>query len=117
MILEGLSAWAVLFVAPATAAPVASAPEPIADVWLALADCESGQTWDEGDGGLGPFRGGLQFHPDTWAAFAPPGWPADPAAATPAQEVAVAERVLAAQGWGAWPVCARKLGLIGAHDG
>lgn len=79
--------------------------------WAELAECESGGDWTEGDGGLGPFRGGLQFHPDTWAAFRDDDMPADPAAATPRQQVTVAERVLDAQGWGAWPVCSRKLGL------
>lgn len=109
MIVEGWLAGAL--VVPAIAGPVVSAPEPIADVWVALADCESDGTWDEGDGGLGPFRGGLQFHPDTWAGFAPDGFPDDPADATPRQQVDVAERVLARQGWKAWPVCSRKLGL------
>lgn len=109
MILPGLSAATLLFVAPAAVTPVEPAPVP--EPWRSLADCESDLTWDEGDGGLGPFRGGLQFHPDTWAAFAPDHLPDDPAEATPAQEIVVAERVLDAQGWGAWPVCSRKLGL------
>lgn len=113
MILEGLTATAVLFIAPAATGPVEPAPDPVPEPWRSLAACESDLTWDEGDGGLGPFRGGLQFHPDTWAGFAPDGYPDDPADATPAQEIAVAERVLAVQGWGAWPTCSRKLGLYG----
>jgi hypothetical protein len=27
------------------------------------------------------------------------------------QQIVVAERVRASQGWGAWPACTRKLGL------
>ncbi|HEX4359947.1 MAG TPA: transglycosylase family protein, partial [Pseudonocardia sp.] len=36
-----------------------------------------------------------------------------PAGASRAQQIAVAERVLAAQGWGAWPSCSRKVGAKG----
>lgn len=114
MILSSTAAGAVaalVWVAPATYGTVDLAPETIADVWIALADCESGGIWDEGDGGLGPFRGGLQFHPDTWAGFKPDHYPSDPVEATPRQQVDVAERVLERQGWKAWPVCSRKLGL------
>jgi hypothetical protein len=34
-----------------------------------------------------------------------------PHQASRTQQIAVAERVLAAQGWKAWPACSRKLGL------
>src|SRR5690606_20551051 len=33
--------------------------------------------------------------------------------ATRGQQIVVAERVLANQGWGAWPVCSRKSGVTG----
>lgn len=104
---------ACLVVPPPPVAP--AVPEP----FRSLADCESSLTWDEGDGGLGPFRGGLQWHPDTWPAVKPAGAPDDPADATAAQEVAAARTLLAEPwgGWHHWPVCARKLGLIGGHDG
>ena len=116
MILEGLTATAVLFIAPAAAGPVEPAPHPVPEPWRSLADCESGLTWDEGDGGLGSFRGGLQWTARTWQAVKPDGAPTDPADATPAQEVAAAERLMN-EPWGGfhhWPTCARKLGLIGA---
>ncbi len=95
-------------------------PEPQRSVWDRLADCESGE-WT-GDGGFvdgsanwaataGTFEGGLQFHPNTWDGFKDPGMPDAAYQASRAQQIAVAERVLDAQGWGAWPVCSRKIGL------
>lgn len=85
-------------------------PGPQGGVWYLLAQCESGGNWAENAGTI--YDGGLQFHPQTWLAyggaeFAPEAW-----MATPAQQILVAERVLAGQGWGAWPSCAAKLGLI-----
>ena len=76
--------------------------------WDALAQCESGGNWaiNTGNG----FSGGLQFTPSTWAAYGGVGAPQN---ATRAQQIAVAERVQAGQGWGAWPACAAQLGLSG----
>jgi len=74
--------------------------------WDALAQCESGGNWgiNTGNG----FSGGLQFTPSTWAGFGGQGAPEN---ATREQQIAVAENVLAGQGWGAWPACSAKLGL------
>ncbi|MCR5913849.1 DUF348 domain-containing protein [Corynebacterium sp. zg254] len=78
-------------------------------VWDAIAQCESGGNWaiNTGNG----YQGGLQFSPSTWAGFG--GTEYAPAAhmATREQQIAVAERVRASQGWGAWPSCTSKLGL------
>ncbi len=76
--------------------------------WDALAQCESGGNWaiNTGNG----FSGGLQFTPSTWAAYGGTGAPEN---ASRAQQIAVAERVQAGQGWGAWPSCAAQLGLSG----
>lgn len=107
----------------ATAAEVAEpepAPEPQRSVWDRLADCESG-SWT-GSGGFveasanwsataGLFEGGLQFHPDTWDGFKPAGYPEAAYEASREQQILVAEKVLAQQGWEAWPVCSRKIGL------
>ena len=83
--------------------------------WCSLAQCESGGTWDYDASrysfGNGLFDGGLQFHPSTWTDYKDPGDPQYAWQASPARQIAVAERVLAAQGWGAWPTCSRKLGL------
>jgi Transglycosylase-like domain len=82
-------------------------------VWAALASCESGGDWSY-NGGSG-FDGGLQFHPSTWAAYASSvlgvGAPAAAYLASPGEQIAVAEAVLEAQGWGAWPACSAQLGL------
>ncbi|AMM18832.1 transglycosylase [Frondihabitans sp. PAMC 28766] len=89
-----------LAAAPASAAPTST--------WQALAQCESGGNWaiNTGNG----YYGGLQFTQGTWAAN---GGTGSPAAASEATQISVAERVLASQGWGAWPACSAKLGLSG----
>lgn len=82
---------------------------PVTTVWDRLAECESGGDWATNTGN--GYSGGLQFHPRTWTAhggseFAPAAWQAPRVA-----QIAVAKRVLASQGWKAWPACSRKLGL------
>ena len=76
--------------------------------WDALAQCESGGNWaiNTGNG----YSGGLQFSPSTWAAY---GGSGAPESASREQQIAVAENVLAGQGWGAWPSCSAQLGLSG----
>jgi cell wall-associated NlpC family hydrolase len=75
--------------------------------WDRVARCESGGDWaiDTGNG----YQGGLQFAPETWSSNG--GGEYAPAAhlATRDQQIAVAERVLAHQGPGAWPVCGGPL--------
>ncbi|MBT2596137.1 transglycosylase family protein [Arthrobacter sp. ISL-72] len=92
----------------ATAANAAVPTATSASTWDALAQCESGGNWSTNTGN--GFSGGLQFTSSTWAAFGGTGSPAD---ATREQQIAVAEKVQASQGWGAWPACAAKLGLSG----
>ncbi|MFN2557647.1 MAG: transglycosylase family protein [Nitriliruptorales bacterium] len=92
--------------------------------WDRLADCESGSwdsngkpiensaRWNYGAGsGGGGFEGGLNFHPGTWDAYRRPNMPAHAGLASKGHQIEVAERVLASQGWSAWPRCSRKLGL------
>jgi hypothetical protein len=82
-------------------------------VWDALARCEAGGRWDAVRmiSGRIAYSGGLQFAPRTWSAFRLEGFPELAHEATREQQIAVGERVLARQGWGAWPACARRLGL------
>jgi LysM repeat protein len=92
-------------------APLAIAPTASADsgsAWDRLAQCESGGNWaiNTGNG----FSGGLQFTSGTWRAF---GGTGVAHRASREEQIVVAERVLAKQGWGAWPACSRKLGLRG----
>ena len=88
-----------------TATRSASAPSS-GGVWDRLAQCESGGNWgiNTGNG----YSGGLQFSPGTWAAHGGSGSAAN---ASRAEQIRVAERVRASQGWGAWPACSSKLGL------
>jgi resuscitation-promoting factor RpfA len=74
--------------------------------WDKLAQCESGGKWNTNTGN--GFSGGLQFTPSTWRAY---GGKGSPHGASRAEQIAVAERVLAAQGPGAWPTCSKKTGL------
>ena len=120
MIVVGMIAG-VLVTVPVT--PDYSAPDPVvmpADpeyptVWDELAECESHGEWDYDPAtatwGTRIHEGGVQFAPSTWDAFRLDGYPDAAYDATREQQIAVAERVLDAQGWAAWPACSRKMGL------
>jgi hypothetical protein len=71
--------------------------------WGAIAACESGGNWGANTGN--GFYGGLQFTQGTWNAYGGGQYAASANQATPGQQMAVANRVLAGQGIGAWPVC------------
>ena len=82
-----------------TAAPAASSGAN----WAAIAACESGGNWstDTGNG----FYGGLQFTQQTWLAYGGGQYASSANLASESQQIAVAQRVEAGQGIGAWPVC------------
>ncbi len=74
--------------------------------WDATASCESHGRWDINTGN--GYWGGLQFSHGTWLGNG--GAPFDgtgPFPFTKAEQIMVAERVLAGQGPHAWPVCFR----------
>jgi resuscitation-promoting factor RpfA len=75
--------------------------------WDQVASCESGGNWgiNTGNG----YLGGLQFSQGTWAAHGGSEYAPSAHLATRDQQIAVAERVLASQGRGAWPVCGHGL--------
>jgi hypothetical protein len=75
--------------------------------WWQLCLCESGGNWTMRN----EYHGGLSFHPLTWAAYRPKGIPKYAYLATPGEQLRVARKVLADQGWDAWPACSRRLGL------
>ena len=113
-------ASAVAFLAALTA-PQAAAHQ--VDIWIRMADCESG----DGDGQApytaswahnGYFDGGLQFLPSTWNtakrlrevrwfaarygyAYQAPAW----------VQIRVADNWRRHTSWAQWPDCSRKLGL------
>jgi len=95
----------------ATTAPAAQA----VSVWDAVAACESGGNWaiNTGNG----YYGGLQFSVPTWRAFGGTAYAPSANRASKAVQIAVARRVLAVQGPGAWPVCGRRAGLTLANGG
>ena len=98
-------------------AAAALATAPLADAatntqWDALAQCESGGNWSINTGN--GFYGGLQFTASTWRAYGGSAFAATANKATREQQISVAAKVAASQGWGAWPVCSAKAGIRGA---
>jgi hypothetical protein len=85
------------------AGPASAAPHD----WSGVADCESSGNWtiNSGNG----YYGGLQFSQSTWAGYGGTSYAPRADQATPSQQIAVAERVLAGQGVGAWPTCGAHL--------
>lgn len=81
-------------------------------VWDRIAACESGGNWNTSTGN--GYYGGLQFSASTWRAY---GGGGSASGASREQQIAVAERVVAAQGWGAWPVCSRRAGAMSDKAG
>ncbi len=75
--------------------------------WDIVAACESSGNWaiNTGNG----YHGGLQFAPSTWSSFGGGEYAPVAYQATREEQIAVAEKVLAGQGKGAWPVCGRGL--------
>lgn len=97
-----MSAGAMIISAEsAHAAPVST--------WDKVAQCESGGDWkiNTGNG----YYGGLQFTAGTWSSAGGQAYAKRADLASKAQQIAVAEKVLATQGPGAWPVCSLKAGL------
>jgi LysM repeat protein len=94
----------------AVAAPLmvsGTASAATASEWDAVAQCESGGNWSINTGN--GYYGGLQFSASTWAAYGGTQYAAQANQATKAQQIAVAEKVLAGQGKGAWPNCGVNL--------
>ena len=112
----GAAPAAAAHAAPAPAAPAHAAPAPAAPAqapstaggvnWSAIAACESGGNWATNTGN--GFYGGLQFTEQTWLAYGGGRYAPSANLATQAQQIAVARRVLAGQGIGAWPVCGAR---------
>ena len=102
-------------VAAAVGAPVATAGTAQAATdatWNRLAQCESSGNWhiNTGNG----YYGGVQFSDSTWDAYGGERYASTADQATREQQIVIAEKVLDAQGWGAWPACSSELGLDGS---
>ncbi|SEM67028.1 transglycosylase family protein [Streptacidiphilus jiangxiensis] len=104
------TAAAALLCALPMVSDTASAQVPTS-VWDQLAMCESSGRWhiDTGNG----FYGGLQISLETWREAGGTRYAPRPDLAAKAEQIAVAEVILAWQGWDAWPGCSRDLGLHG----
>jgi hypothetical protein len=82
-------------------------------VWDKVAKCESGNRWHIATGN--GYYGGLQFSSSTWRGFGGRKYASQAHKATKAEQIAIARRVLAGQGAGAWPTCGRRAGLTKAN--
>ncbi|MCK8434104.1 LysM peptidoglycan-binding domain-containing protein [Streptomyces sp. D2-8] len=99
--------------APLMAAGNASAAT--ASEWDAVAQCESGGNWSINTGN--GYYGGLQFSASTWSGYGGTKYASTADQATKAQQIEIAEKVLAGQGKGAWPVCGKGLSSAGYTGG
>lgn len=102
---------AAALVLAATSATMVAPASQAADLatWEKLAQCESGGNWSINTGN--GFYGGLQFTQQSWNGV---GMSGSPQYASREAQIEAGERLLAVQGWGAWPACTAKLGLSGA---
>lgn len=101
-VVTGTAAVAVGTVAfPASAAPDTA--------WDTLAECESGGNWSINTGN--GYYGGLQFSQGTWNAFGGQEFAGRADLASRVEQIVVAERTLAQQGWNAWPTCSSNTGV------
>ncbi|EST24313.1 transglycosylase family protein [Streptomyces niveus] len=85
-----------------------------AATWDRVAECESGGIWSA-DFGNRAF-GGLQITQETWADFGGTAYAPTPDQASRSQQIAVAEKILDAQGPSMWPTCALVTGLTEDAD-
>ena len=105
---RSLRRGAVVLGAAALGIGVLATPASAADHdWTGVAQCESGGNWSINTGN--GYYGGLQFSSPTWLGHGGGEFAPRADLATPAQQIAVAERVLLTQGVGAWPTCGRQL--------
>jgi cell wall-associated NlpC family hydrolase len=104
-----LAPSAVLGTGVALAVDQGTADAASLSTWDKVAACESGNNWSINTGN--GYFGGLQFTASTWAAYGGRTYAPQANQATKAQQIAVAEKVLASQGPGAWPVCSVRAGL------
>ncbi|HET8603242.1 MAG TPA: transglycosylase family protein [Marmoricola sp.] len=99
----------LLGVAALLTAMPASANAATVSTWDRLAHCESTSRWhiNTGNG----YYGGLQISRPTWRGYGGRHFATLPNRASKSQQITVAERIRRSQGWAAWPVCSRRVGL------
>ncbi|WP_375426610.1 transglycosylase family protein [uncultured Friedmanniella sp.] len=86
-----------------------AAPASAKTVWDKVASCESGGRWkiNTGNG----YYGGLQFASRTWKGYGGGKYAGKANHASKPEQIAIARRVLAGQGAGAWASCGRRAHL------
>src|SRR6478752_5076452 len=94
----------------ALAGPASAAPD---STWDAVAQCESSGNWSINTGN--GYYGGLQFSQSTWNAFGGQEYASRADLASREEQIAIAEKTLAGQGWGAW-ACAYAGGGEGSTE-
>jgi uncharacterized protein YabE (DUF348 family) len=82
----------------------------VGGTWQALAECESGGNWSINTGN--GYSGGLQFSASSWLGAGGGKYAPYAYMATPSEQIATAEVLRSNGGWGHWPACAAKLGLL-----
>ncbi|WP_276606326.1 resuscitation-promoting factor [Arthrobacter sp. CAU 1506] len=82
----------------------------VGGTWQALAECESGGNWSINTGN--GYSGGLQFSASSWLGAGGGKYAPYAYMATPSEQIATAEVLRGNGGWGHWPACASKLGLL-----
>ncbi|MFI8304042.1 transglycosylase family protein [Streptomyces sp. NPDC085927] len=90
---------------PLLGAGAASAAD--GSTWDRVAECESGGSWSQNSGN--GYYGGLQLTQTDWEKYGGLDYAASADQASRGQQIAVAEKILADQGVGAWRAC----GLLG----
>ncbi|GGB17153.1 transglycosylase [Flexivirga endophytica] len=105
----GIGVAAAAALAAAGVATAGDAHAASVSTWDRVAACESGGNWaiNTGNG----FYGGLQFTHSTWIAYGGGAYASNANLASKSAQISVAEKVLASQGPGAWPVCSVRAGL------
>lgn len=114
-ILTRIASAAAVTTVAGTALAMATPAQAATSVWDKVAFCESTNNWSINTGN--GYYGGLQFSQSTWNAFGGQSYASRADLATKAEQITVAQRVLAVQGPGAWPVCSKYAGLTKANGG
>lgn len=113
--IASLAATAALGAGAAMAIGATPAHATDLSVWDKVAACESGGNWaiNTGNG----FYGGLQFTHSTWIGYGGGAYASNANLASKSAQIAIAQKVLASQGPGAWPVCSVRAGLSSSNGG
>lgn len=106
----GLDPFEYLYAVGELARPVVAQIPAFRAVWHRLVECEASGNWHAGNAKT-RYSGGIQADATFWARYGGLAFAPYAGAASPYQQVIVAERGLAVQGRGAWPICGPRVKL------